>query len=183
VATTIEEQLATLVRCGVRLEDPEPLPAILEEWTREQLEAEPFGLLLLALGNADAPLATNLWHFDTECIEDHGAYATIASRLQLMAGDDLPLTDIDDHVDIEEGEARLSFTLDGQRHDWTCLVEDDWVDPAILSKFAALLAARKTGRRFTYLDLGGQDCLLGCFTDAERKMLSAAVGRDFTWLE
>lgn len=180
---TLEEQLATLVRCGVRLRSKDVVDSVLGDWSREQIEAEPYELLLVALGNEEQPLAENIWHFDTECIEDHGAYVRIATALRDMAGGDLPLTEVDDSVDIEAGEARLSFSLDGKRHEWNCEVDADWVDATILSKFANLLATRRTGRRFTYLDLGGQDCVLGCFTDAERIMLSSATGLAFEWLE
>jgi hypothetical protein len=179
---TLEEQLGDLASCGVRLLEDATVENLLEEWSRENFETEPYRLLLCALGNEELERCDNIWHFDTECIEDQGDYARIAERLRTMAGDDLPLEDIEDHVDVEGRSAWIAFTLDGERHQWTCAVEDDWVDPTVLSRFAALLASRATGRKFTYLDLGGQDCLLGCFSDAERKRLRDVTRLPFEWL-
>ncbi len=99
-----------------------------------------------------------------------------------MAQGLLPLQQIDDFVDIESGAAWLSFVLDGQLQKWIAKVNDDWVDPSILSRFAKLLESRATARCFTYVDLKGQDCLIGCVTKGERAWLSANTGLTFEWL-
>jgi hypothetical protein len=99
-----------------------------------------------------------------------------------MAGGDLPLTDVQDFVDLEAETVWVAFSLDGAAHRWTCKVDDDWVDPSVLTRFADLLAKRNTGRRFTYLDLGGQDCILGCFTEAERSRLRRVTRLEWDWL-
>lgn len=128
-------------------------------------------------------LSDNIWHFDTECIEDHGSYVTIAERMAALAQGDLPLEKIDDYVDIEEGEAWLSFTLYGRSYKWTAKVDDDWVDPSIFSRFSDLLtSSRKVGKRFTYIDLGGQDCLIGCATPEQRACLESRTGLKVEWL-
>jgi hypothetical protein len=183
----LEAQLDLLLAHGIHL-GPETtrddvLDDVVAEWSAEAFADDPFRKLMIALGSPDARHARNLWHFDTECIEDHGAYAAIAERFAELAEGDLPLTDVEDSVDLEEGQASLSFTLDGQRIEWECAVDDDWVDATVLSRFAALLAQRKTGRRFTYLDLEGQDFIVGCLTDSQRASLSAATGLTIEWLE
>jgi hypothetical protein len=99
-----------------------------------------------------------------------------------LAQDDLPITSVTDYIDMDESNAWLEFELDGQKVRWDAEVQDDWVDATILSRFAALLAGRKTGRRFTYLDLKGQDCILGCCTPDQLAALRQKTGLDFQWL-
>lgn len=130
---TLDQQLRDLVACGVRLTDDMSSAAAIHrqaekdsdgntfgDWSREAFEKDPYRLLLTVLGNPETERATNLLHFDTECIEDHGSYAELAEHLRTMAGDDLPLEDIEDYVDVEAGEAWLSFKLDGTERKLTC---------------------------------------------------------------
>ena len=180
---TLERQLQDLAACGVHLLPDATPETLLREWSEQDFEKDPYELALVALGGDDPPLAENVWHFDTECIEDHGAYAQIAERMRSLAADALPITNIEDFVDVQAGDAWLSFELDGTQHRWTCEVQDDWVDPTVLSRFAQLLAERKTGYRFTYLDLRGQDCLIGCFRDDELTRLRRATGLAWEWLK
>jgi hypothetical protein len=72
--------------------------------------------------------------------------------------------------------------LEGVEYRWDAAIDDDWVDAAILSKFADLLASRNRARRFTYIDLGGQDCLIGCATPEERSALAEKTGLKVEWL-
>jgi len=179
-ATSLEDQLAILRSCGIRLA-PGVEPSALTRWiSASEFEADPFRLALVTMGNA---LSDDIWHFDTECIEGDGAYTSIAKRLVTLARDDLPLESIEDHVDIDEGNAWIQFHLDGEQHHWIAAVQDDWVDPAILSRFASLLAQRSAnGRRFTYIDLGGQDCLIGCATAEQKAKLQEHTGLKVDWL-
>ena len=127
----------------------------------EDFTHEPYLMLLTALGgeSEEEPygfLSSDIWHFDTECIEDHGDYARIAMRLEELAGGDLPLEAIEDYVDVEEGKAWLAFKLNGQDYRWVLEVDNDWVDTNIFSEFDALLRNRQTDKRYTCLNLGGR---------------------------
>jgi hypothetical protein len=179
---SLEKELGDLAECGVKLLPAATPEALLAEWSEKQFRESPY-LLAVALGNEEARLSENLWHFDTECIEDHGAYVRIAERLRDIARGDLPLADIEDYVDIEEERAWVAFTLDGKPYRWDCEVDDDWVDASVLSRFAELLAARGGERRFTYLDTGGQDCVIGCFRNDERERLRKVTKLDWQWLK
>ncbi|HEY8602318.1 MAG TPA: hypothetical protein VIL85_28100 [Thermomicrobiales bacterium] len=186
--------MAILERGGIRLRAEITVADLLHAFPREDYEAEPFIRLLTviggemeelgdsATGRVYGSMSGNIWHLDTECIEDHGDYVIIAERLSELAQGDLPLEAIRDYVDVGEGLASVSFRLDGREYRWDAAVEDDWVDPTILSKFAELLATRDATRRFTYFDLGGQDCLIGCSTTAELATLQSGTGLLFTWL-
>jgi hypothetical protein len=180
---SLERQLSDLRAGGVRLLPEATLDRLIEECPRKQFEETPYILVAAALGGDEPRLSQNLWHFDSECIEGHGAYVLIAQRLRDLAGGELPLLEVEDYVEVMKEEAWLAFKLDGVDHHWTCKVNSDWVDSTVMSRFAKLLMARKTAKRFTYLDTGAQDCILGCFTDDQRKRLRKTTRLDWKWLE
>ena len=187
----LEEQLRTLASCGISLATGLGPEALTISFDRTAFESDPYRLARLVMGgeaeteaqaSPSGYLSDQIWHFDTECIEDHGAYATIATRLHTLAQGALPLEQIEDYVDVDEGQAWVGFRLEGRPYRWEAEVKDDWVDPTILSRFAALLAQRDQGRRFTYIDLGGQDCLIGCSTEEQRSALQRTTGLKVEWL-
>jgi len=65
---------------------------------------------------------------------------------------------------------------------WAAKIEERWIDPNILSRFAALLEAQPTGLRYICLDLGGPDFLLGCATGEQLGALRKVTGLAFEWL-
>ena len=185
---SLEKQIQVLQECGIELLPEITIEHLLASYNRDDYENEPYLHLLIAMGGEQeeepyGALSANIWHLDTECIEDHGAYAAIAHRMRGLAGDALKLEEINDYVDVvEEGEAWLSFKLNGKQIRWEPNVQDDWVDAKIFNQFANLLAQQPTDKRFTYLDLGGQDCLIGCATPAQMEKLKRETGLDFQWL-
>jgi hypothetical protein len=190
---SLGEQLEVLASCGVRLAVGVDPAALTISFEPALFEADPFRLALTVMGSEaeDERQAgpsgfpsDDIWHFDTECIENDGDYARIAARMATLANGGLPFESIRDRVDVEGGAAWLEFTLDGARHHWDAHVEDDWVDTKMLGRIAALQTRRSGGRRrFTYIDLGGQDCLIGCSTSEERTMLRERTGLKVDWLD
>ena len=81
------------------------------------------------------------------------------------------------------GRGSRSVPSGGQSYRWDAEVKDDWVDPMILSRFSDLLSRVGRSRRFTHIDLGGQDCLIGCATAQERERLSRETGLKVEWLK
>ncbi len=165
----IEQKLRALADCGLKLKDEFGVPDLVNSWGREALDEPGYNLTLVCLGMTQeeppwTPHCQNLWHFDTECIDGDGSYARIAKRLAEMAQGSLPLSDLQDHVDIENGEAWVRFRFQGKPIQIDCLVEDDWVDTRIFSRFVELLAKSASNKLFVYYDLGGQDCIIGCVT-------------------
>lgn len=188
---SLADQLRVLAECGIALNPGVSVENLLEHSKQKEFESKPYITLLCAMGSVvESPAETrdceyasdSIWHFDSECIEDHGDYVSIVSRMSALANGDLPLTDLQDWVDIEGGEAWVSFTLDGGHYRWVMEVENDWVDPSIFSRLGDLLCLRSEYRRFTYIDLGGQDCLIGYATDEQRRGLQVATGIKVQWL-
>lgn len=168
---TIEEKLAALARCGLKLKDQFSMADLEESWGREALDEPGWDLVLVCLGMTQeeppwTPHCDILWHFDSECIEDDGDYIKIAKRMMEMTQGSLVFSDIEDHVDIETGEAWLHFKCHGDPIHITCEVQDDWVDLDLFSRFVELLEEYDPGKIFIHHDLGGQgqDCIIGCVT-------------------
>lgn len=188
---TFEDQLRILAECGIHLGSTIANEQLEQAISREAVEHEPFRSLLCAMGQeipggvADSPgyFSDNIWHFDTECIEGHGDYRRIAQRMSTLAQGALPLEEIRDFVDVDGGTAWVSFSLDGQTLKWPAKVDGDWVDPTILTRFVHLLGSRDKAPGYTYIDLGGQDFLIGCCALTDKVALENRTGLSVKWLE
>jgi hypothetical protein len=184
---SLYSQLDTLAECGIAPRDGIGPPELLARQSERDYETSPFKLLLAELG-ADSnepphlPMSDNVWHMRAECAARGGDYVKIAQRMATLAGDALPIESVHDEFDLRRGIAWLSFTLREKEFRWPAKIEERWIDPMILSRFAALLEAQETGLRYICLDLGGQDCLLGCATDQRLAALRKLTGLDFEWL-
>lgn len=189
--TALEVQVQTLANCGIRLLPGVYLEDILSVAPRISYESEPYTRLIGTYSQRDAEgrphFSGNIWHLDRECIYGGGDYKEIAESLRDLAEGDFPITDIEDSVHMEDqgdqgGSASLSFKLAGKEYKWKTRVNSDWIDEKILSKCAQLLEKGKSGKRFTYLDTGGQDCFIGCATEQQLNDLRERTGLDWQWL-
>jgi hypothetical protein len=176
--STLEQKLSVLAECGLKLSEPFTVTDLLKSSDREELEKPGYNLTLAALGSTEEEeplrnLCVNLWYFDTECIEGDDAYKRIAARMSEVTQGSLPLTDIQSHVDIDGGNAWLSFSFRGENIKLNCRVDNDWVDPSIFSRFVQLLSQADPSKLYIYYNLGGQDCLIGCVTKKELQKLNA----------
>ena len=173
---TIEEKLDALAECGLKLKEQFSVTDLADSWGREALDEPGWNMPLICLGMTQeeppwTPHCENLWHFDTECIEGDGSYVSIAKRMTDMAQGALPLSDIQDHVDIDAGKAWLRFNCQGKSVQVDFQVQDDWVDTSLFRHFVDLLAKCDPDKLFIYFDLGGQDCIIGCVTrDGYRRL-------------
>jgi hypothetical protein len=152
-----------------------------------EYETSPFKLLLAVLGTESQeppclPLSDHLWHMRAECIGGRGDYVKVAQRMAALNGSALPIEGVHDEFDWRQGVAWLSFTMRGREFRWPAKIEERWIDPNILSRFVALLDELDTDLRFTGLDLGGQDCLIGCATDEQFTALRKLTGLELEWL-
>jgi hypothetical protein len=177
---TIESKLDALAPCGLKLNDQFGVPDLVESWGREALDEPGWNLTLVCLGMTEekppwSPHCDNLWHFDTECIEGDGSYVRIAKRMAEMAQGSLPLSDIQDNVDIDGGTAWLRFKCHGKPVHIDCAVQDDWVDSRLFGHFVDLVAKCDPNKLFIYYDLGGQDCIIGCVTREQYSALQKVI--------
>jgi hypothetical protein len=131
---TFEEQLRVLGRAGSRCRRASRPKLCSSRTVARSFEKEPYWLLLCTLGGeAELPEqagpsgypSDDMWHLDTECIEDDGAYAAIARRLAAISHGALPLEDVEDHVDVGGGrglalvQASTTSSCAGRRRSMT----------------------------------------------------------------
>lgn len=164
---TLEDKLEILAGCGLSLAPPFLVSDLLESWSREDFEKPGFTLTLVGLGiTEERPPwrnhCVNTWHFDTECIEDSGAYVRIAERLSELTQGSLEITNVRDEVDLEAGIASLDFDHSGRAVHIDFEVNDDWVDPSVFTNFVRLLELSDPSKIFLHHDTGGQDCVIAC---------------------
>jgi len=164
---TLERKLEILAECGLSPAPPFSLQDLLESWPRESFEKPGFSLTLVGLGMTEERPpwrnhCVNVWHFDTECVEDTGAYVRIAKRMIELTQGSLAIENVRDQVDVEAGIANLDFEHSRNRVHIDLTVNDDWVDPSVFSCFVRLLARSDPSKIFLYFDTEGQDCLIAC---------------------
>ena len=153
----VEEQIANLKQLGIALKPEFSSEELFRHHSREELESKPYLMVLFVLGGTieEEPwtdLSDDIWHFDVECIEDHGDYARIVRRLAELARRDLRISDIHDHVDVDADKAHIAFVLNGTKHEWDLKVNNDWVDEGFISKFVAAAALHSPKRYFAMED-------------------------------
>jgi hypothetical protein len=181
--TTLEEQIAVLKSVGIELKTGVTIDDVRNEDTAADYESDPYISLLCTMGD-DEKLSADVWHFDTECIEGPGSYVYIARQLAVLSDGLLPLEQIEDEVDndgIMTGTAWLSFVLHGQPYKWELVIEDDWVDPEVFTRFVQLHDQQNPSKRFIYYGLG-QDALIACATSQQLESLNQQTGLEFIWL-
>jgi hypothetical protein len=180
-------QLDMLAECGIAPREGVGPAELLVRHSDRDYETSPFKLLLAVLGSDSdepphLPMSDNVWHMRAECAARGGDYVKVAQRMATLAGDALPIESLQDEFDLRRGVAWLTFRLRSEEFRWPAKIEERWIDPNILSRFAALLEAQQTDRRYICLDLGGQDCLLACATDEQFAVLRKRTGLSFEWL-
>jgi hypothetical protein len=186
---SLEHQIEVLKECGYALKPDIAVETLLRSFDRDQYENDPYLLTLIIMGSEEIdeaaflPGSEKIWAYDAECIENHYDYVRKAMSLRDLADGGLPIENITDYVDVEEGEAWLAFELNGKKYKWLAEVDDDWLDPNILVQFAELLASLNTGRRFIWLHDGGQGGLIGCSTKEQLELLNKKTGLQFQWLD
>jgi hypothetical protein len=176
---SLEQKLEILAGCGLRLAPPFTAQDLLESWPREAFEKPGFTLTLVGLGMTEERPpwrnhCANVWHLDTECIEDNGSYIRVAKRMAELTQGSIIIENLRDQVDLEAGTANLDFDHDGKPVHIDFKVNDDWLDPAALSLFVRMLALSDPSKLFIYHDTKGQDCVIACVTRGQFLALKKA---------
>jgi hypothetical protein len=187
-STTLRQGLADLERFGIRKRDDVSLEDILYSTGGSADDRIEYIHLLCTLGGeaergAERPISNDLWHFDAECIEDDDSYVRIAERLAALSKGALALTEVSSCLDSDASVARLEFRFQGELIHWEFELQSDWVDGRVLSWTVDLFERVPSEARFTYADLGGQDCLIGFATLEQRRGLTELTGATFEWLK
>ena len=180
---SLDQALQRLAQIGIRLRHTVTPTTIAEEMgITLDSPVDPIHLLCVLGGESEHGdlLSDDIWHFDAECIEDHGDYATLVHRFCVVSNGALPLANIEDYVEIDDGEVRVSFMLRGEKIEWELEAQDDWVDPQFYSNMQELVRRSNDGRSFFIVALG-QDSLIGYGDSKKKDAMSVFAGRQFAW--
>lgn len=120
-------------------------------------------------------VSNNIWHLDTECIEDHGDYVRIIERFKDLTSADI--RNINDYIDIVNDVAKVSFEYKNKNIEWDLMVDDDWIDPKLFDKLTDLIDDN-TNRKIVIATLG-QDCLIAYMNEEQRKEINKLVKYKF----
>jgi hypothetical protein len=82
----------------------------------------------------------------------------IVKNLCRLTGEPDTLTEITDHIDLENGDCWLEYTIQNRRQHWTVEVMDDWADMMTITYVMDDLQ-KGDGRQFYSID-NGQAMLL-----------------------
>src|SRR4051812_42418652 len=129
---SLEQQLENLAECGVHLKPEFSADTLLESFDREKYEEKPYVGAVIRIGGETEgepfkSLSNNLWHLNTRCIDGPGSYVRVAERLRDLAQGELPIENIRDHVDVENGDAWVAFEIRGETVEWHAVVKQDWI--------------------------------------------------------
>jgi hypothetical protein len=184
---TVEAMLAELATAGIALRPSISAEQLVAQYTRAKIEKDGFELLLAAMGDEQFdpktfavldPLSDDVWHFDTEAIEDHGSYVRIVENCRRMTGGDLKFEGVRDYVDVGEKIAWLELSTNGRNERVELKVDNDWVDPMIFAKLVEWLYETGSTRRFAMQGLG-QDLLLICKPPEQTRAINTVTGLRF----
>ena len=154
----LEQQLTALAELGLTLNPGVTVDDLLNSWDREEYENAPFDTILFMLGSeAESPpwgrnFCDRAWNFDLESIEGDGSYVTIVENLCRIASQPELITELEDSVDIDNGEAWLKYKIGGEDRYFAIAVDGDWADPESVSK--VMQDIERNGRRFYGKDNG-----------------------------
>jgi hypothetical protein len=155
---TLEQQLGKLSDLGLHMNKGITVDDLLYSFPREEYEKEPFDVLLFMFGIEverepwGRRICDKVWNFDTECIVQTGDYVRIVKELCALTDEPSFLTNVQDYVNLEQGEAWLKYTINGREQTWSVEVNNDWADTLTLTYVMSDL--EHDGKRFYALDNG-----------------------------
>lgn len=155
---------------------------------QKEIENNPYSYLYTEFGGTInrepwTPIGDRCWDFDTEAIEDHGAYVEIMQNLERITRGELKFDNLKDFVDVENENAWVSFSIGGSEYKWNLKVDNDWIDPELFTKLVALTNKLKTKGRYTVFNTGGQNVVIGFETPQHTNAIIKSTGLNVEWLD
>ncbi len=183
-----KKQLEVLGKLGISLNPEVTVHNLLKEMKFSNFVSNDYLSLLIVMGcefqNSDniwIKFSNNIWYLDTECIEDNGDYIRVAERLIAMANGELKINNLNDYIDIENKEAKVYFELNEKLYNWELVVDDDWLDMNIFSKFNDLLSELNSHKKF-YVSAIDQSILVGIFNKIQLNEINKLIDVEFEFM-
>ena len=191
-SASIEDTIASLAEAGFRCKSTVAQQSVINEvaGSKESFAKSTEGILCIMGDKQLDPetfepmpwLSDDVWHFDYEAIEDHGAYKPIVENCMRISGESLKLNDVGDYVDIEGQQAWIEFMRGGHKQRIELEVDNDWADPRLFVMLNGILEEDGSEKRFAQHDLG-QDCLIICRTASGIAKANKLFGLKFHQVE
>ena len=184
---TFEQQLDSFQKLGFKFNNGITKESLLDSFDKSEFENDPWNLMYVCLGSTIekepyTPITDDCWHFDAECIEDHGSYVDILENLKRISKGQLNLENIKDYVDIENEKAWVSFDFEGKSYKWNLRIDNDWVDGELFDKIQEVNSVNKNTKKFTVYVLG-QDAVIGYMNDKEISEFKKTTKIELKYLE
>ncbi len=150
----IEEQLSILDGLGIKPNFDGFVDWICYEWGREEVESDPYNLLLYSLGGereVDGEWLTSsdsIYCFDTECVEDDDTYTRIIKSFARITKGIFEISNISSYANHDQHTVGVSFTYDGKNYDFPLKYQDDWFDFQVVREINALLTSNDSDQYF-----------------------------------
>ena len=178
----LERQLERLRECGIALSDGVSVDDLLDAWSRDRYESEPFRLLITWLG---AEMDREPWvfsphvlTFDCECIDDGGSYVTLINDICELASAKDYVTEVSGSIDFENDVGQITCKIDGKQHKWDVEVRSDWADTVALAKIMDKI--ERNEKRFYKIDDNGQGLTLLYLNHNDAATLAALSNQTLT---
>jgi len=187
---SLRDVLDTLAECGIRPKRGVSVEDIAQTNYGAPLEADDCYYYLDILGRlgferAVPPhdeLSNNVHYTNVKVIYEVDAYTAILRRLVALTRGRFPVRKIWSRIDFEGGVGELRFVLDGDQYSWPIKVNKTYLDGSLVVKFARLFRQYQSELKFTFYNVSGQDCLIGCATNEEIAKLRRLTGVWFATL-
>lgn len=167
----LETQIQAFEQLGIKLNPGIKMEEMLDLWSRETLESDPYRSLYCAFGSSrevdpDTHFSIQIWYFDIESLIEGIEYDRLLTSIGRISGGELRFSSI--KTDYQDSESDpvvvLTFDLNGNHNRWTIHPYSDWGTPAFLAPLNE--HARKQGLhgRLVWNRSGGDDWALGWHT-------------------
>ncbi len=180
-----EEQFNAIRGCGVTPRPKVTFAALVERQDPASFDAAPYAHMLAVMGGFDGsgePLSDDVWLFDPTAFSEEGNYAQAISHLARLAKGALPLEEISDAHNEEQGAFIISATLDGEAVELAAAAEGGMVSGDVLSTLAAVAAERGGGARFVWADYEGHK-IVTFLNEEEAGDLMTTTGMEWSFIE
>ena len=151
----VEEQLQVLSDLGIRPKREDFIEWICYEWGRNAVESDPYNLMLFSLGGERQKddgtweySSDDIYSFDMECVEDSDIYSSIVKRLSALSNGLFTISQISSIVDHDNARASVSFTRNGENHNWDLQYDEDWFDYNVINRMNNLLKDDNASKLF-----------------------------------
>ena len=148
----LEEQVATFAELGLTLNAGIEERDLYLLGPKADLEHDPYRLLVevMAMETERKPhqrIADRVKLFGYYAVDGSGVYRKMLLALERMTGKALSLTDIDDHVDIENSTGWVQFQHAGETVRWDLFVHENGIDVGVFHKYDQRLEMAGSKRR------------------------------------